>query len=695
MKKSINLWLLATLVGGLSMSITSCKDDDDNTNEEKQNQELEAKAQASEKFWSVVGQLISYTDITEDYEGKTFEANIGRVADDDLMTRIVSTNTLEAAVQNYNDLTGANITTSTTSHSYNDPDVGTLTWTKTTDGTSWGTVEVHIKQLPHLEKIVYQSYDQGNSNRDFEGKAYYRFGDVIRTRVNGVWEYWICARPAFGKEGKEDSHWVCIGRLFSENIRAVNTTNASLTNKTTWSNSKNEFLLPTELGTNKKHMQNFAEMLYAICFPGTWSDNVSQYCPQGTPFFTDFDYKKMHYHNKYFWQNVQNAWKSKDICNTVLHMQDLAELQRSISQDGVRLLYAGYSWAMGKTCKLYEAYYKNGDKKTEKNMHHVDYLTPKRDMSTTRGNIHFHQGCGSSYYNDYKEFFNDDGKYRWVIRHATGEELSEKFGNGRYDVDQPIDGFEDYYRYYKDVLPTPNLLGDPEDTVDRGYDQAKVNQLIGKDGNLYNSKDEAKEAGTEAVALVVYVGKDADTSTNKEYHGLAIALEYADNGNKVKWCKDAENTLLFGETKDKEQATWPTQLDGISHTNRLVSDNYPAARLAHDYKVEGFTPEIYDMSGWFLPSVGQVMKCLLKYEISVSYKTNPNYAATITSNNLTAMLGRWYQNTGQQNWTFWTSTEYTKDEAVYVNFCFSDDDITFIDKLQKSDTHPVLPFIAF
>ena len=695
MKKYFNLLLMAALVCGLSLGVTSCKDDEDVANGSKaQEEQLEAKAEASEKFWGVVGQLISYTDITEDYEGKTFEANIGRVADDDPLTRIVATNTLEAAVQNYNDLTGANITTSTTTYTYSDPDVGTLTWTKTTDGSSWGTVEVNIKQLPRLQKIVYQSFEQGNNNGKFEGKAYYRFGDIIRVKVNSLWEYWICVRPAFGKEGKEDSHWVCVGRLYSKNIRGVNTNNSTLTNTTTWSNSKNEFLLPTDLGTNKKHMQNFAEMLYAICYPTQWAINVGTYCSQGTPYFTDFDYKMMSYHNQYFWQNVQDAWKSKEVFSTVLNMQDLAEVQKSIDTDGVRLLYAGYSWAIGKTCKLYEAYYKNGDAKTEKNMHHVEYLTPKKDMSTTTGNIHFHQGCGSKYYNDYKEFFNNDSKYRWVIRHATGEELSEMYGNGRYDVKQPIDGFEDFYRYYRDVYNVPNLLGDPEETGERGYDKAKVFQIIGKDGNLYTSKDMATASRTEPVALVVYVGKDADTSIGKQYHGLAIALEYANNGNRVKWCGNDNNTLLFTETKDKEQATWPTLLDGISNTIYMQNNgSYPAARLAHEYKVDGFNPETYGMSEWFLPSVGQVLKCLSIMNIAVNYKTNPNYLATITSDNLGGMLGQWYGNTGQQDWTFWTSTEYTKDEAVYVNFEFSGN--SFIHKLDKSQTHHVLPFIAF
>ncbi len=687
MKKFFNLWLMAALVCGLGLSVASCKDDHEGSQSEEQEQkEAEAKAAASEKFWGVVGQLISYTDIVDDYEDKTFETNVGRPADNDPLTRIVVTNTMEAAVHSYNDLTGANITASTATHTYSDPNVGTLTWNKTTDGSSWATVDVNIKQLPTLTKIVYQSFDQGNNNSYFEGRAYYRFGDVIRF-VNGIAnedDYWICVRPAFGPEKKEDSHWVNVGVLQNNNIYPV----------TDWNGSKYDFFLPTKLGVNKKHMQSFAEMLYAICFPESWWENLITPGITVPEMFYDFKVANIQYHNKYFWQNVQKAWVKNDIIKDVLHLSGLAELQE-IKENGVHLMYDGYSWPWGKTCKLYEAVYTNGTSTAEQNLHHVEYLTVKKDMSTATKNIDFRYGGSGAYRSSYNDYFTDNN-YRWVIRHATGEELAKMYGTGGYEVRSPIRNSKKVYRYYADVEPEEDLLKEPEVTGDRGYDKAQVNQFIGMDGKLYNSKDAARTAGTEAVALVVYVGKDADTSTDKEYHGLAVALEYADDGNHVKWCSDAENTLLFGETKGKEQSTWPAQLDGISHTNRLIqSDSYPAARLARNYKVNGFDPDIYDMSDWFLPSVGQVLKCLTTspWNIPITYKTNSDYIVTITSDNMTSILGRWRGAMDQSTWAFWTSTEYTKDEAVYVNFDFTGKN--YIHKLLKSQTHPVLPFIAF
>ena len=476
--KTNKFWLMVALVCGIGMSVTSCKDDESGGKiEEQKQQEAEAKAEASEKFWGVVGQLISYTDIVDDYEDKAFESNVGRPADNDPLTRIVGTNSMEAAVQSYNELTGANITTSTASDTYSDPDVGTLTWTKTTDGTSWGTVEVNIKQLPRLQKIVYQSFEQGNNNGYFSGKAYYRFGDVIQFGEGTDADYWICVRPAFGKEKKEDSHWVNVGALNDFEVKD----DSKLDGYT------KKFWLPTKLGVNKTHMQNFAEMLYAICFPAKWQKNISEYCNSNDDllFFKDFTTTHIKYHNEVFWQNVQNAWVEKKVITKVLNLPSgLTEL-KEIEQKGVHLMYDGYSWPWGSTCKLYEAVYTNGTKNSEKNLHHAEYLTVKKDMKSATKDIDFRRG-GSSYKSDYEEFFTgaNPDQYRWVIRNATGKELSEMYGNGRYDVKQPIDNSTDFYRYYAHVYPIVNLLDDPEEPVPTDHSDKGNNDR--RDWNLTN-----------------------------------------------------------------------------------------------------------------------------------------------------------------------------------------------------------------
>lgn len=116
------------------------------------------------RFWSVVGQLVSMNDITLDYQGKNFDPIIGTEDQSEPGTRIVAVNDLETAVERYNSLTGAGITEETATHTFSDKAVGTLTWTKKTDNSAWAVVDVSIKAVPKLQRIVYRSAEQGDSN---------------------------------------------------------------------------------------------------------------------------------------------------------------------------------------------------------------------------------------------------------------------------------------------------------------------------------------------------------------------------------------------------------------------------------------------------------------------------------------------------------------------------------------------------
>ena len=116
MKKLMNFWLMAALLCGLSMSVTSCKDDDDDSkSEEQQQQEQE---QTASKFWSVVGQLVSSADYTAAYADKTFAPTYGVADAANATTRIVETNDMQTAAQRFSDLVGASIDENTPSYTY-------------------------------------------------------------------------------------------------------------------------------------------------------------------------------------------------------------------------------------------------------------------------------------------------------------------------------------------------------------------------------------------------------------------------------------------------------------------------------------------------------------------------------------------------------------------------------------------------
>ena len=155
MKKIMNFALMAATVCSLSLAVTSCKDDDkDKGNGDGEPTAEEIATDNATTFWGVAANLVSPFDVTVEYEDKTFEPTIGKPLNGNSTIRVVSTGNMSAAAKRFADLTGAEIDENTTTYTYQDDAVGTLTYTKTNDGTSLATVDANIKQIPHLQQIV-------------------------------------------------------------------------------------------------------------------------------------------------------------------------------------------------------------------------------------------------------------------------------------------------------------------------------------------------------------------------------------------------------------------------------------------------------------------------------------------------------------------------------------------------------------
>ena len=174
MKNSWKYLLMAALVCSLSFAFTSCSDDDDDNkkSEEQKEQEAQEAQQKADAFWAVVGQLTSIDNYTADYEGKTFEATIGEPSDENTLHRIVATNDMISAAERFNQLIGEErVDENTTQYTWQNDTVGTLTYRKSTDGKAWATVDVSIRQLPGLERLIYRSSDQSDDNGDGDSRA--------------------------------------------------------------------------------------------------------------------------------------------------------------------------------------------------------------------------------------------------------------------------------------------------------------------------------------------------------------------------------------------------------------------------------------------------------------------------------------------------------------------------------------------
>ena len=148
---------MVAMVCGLSLAATSCKDDDnDNGNNGRQPTAEEQAAEDANTFWSVAANLVNSSDVPADYKD----------------------------------------------------------YTKSTDGKSLAKVDVSIKQIPHLQQIVYKTVEQMGDNAVTDGVPYYSFGDVVRIdHGKSYYEYVMCIQPPFTKEGSTKSVWASVSFL--------------------------------------------------------------------------------------------------------------------------------------------------------------------------------------------------------------------------------------------------------------------------------------------------------------------------------------------------------------------------------------------------------------------------------------------------------------------------------------------------
>lgn len=588
------------------MFITSCSDDNDEPTPEPREQE---EAENSATFWNVVGQLIDPDDYTADYDGKTFEPTIGEPDATNPLVRLVAVNDMATAAYRFAQLVDAKVDENTASYEYKNDAVGTLNYTKTNDGRSLATVDVNIRQMPKLQQIIYRNGDQLGENGSFEGAAYYRFGDVVsKMNKEGKEERWICVRPAFGPEKKEDSHWVCIDNLYSSNLQDKSK------NGMTWK-------VPTKLGVNKEHMRNLAELIFALLYPSEWAANL-QNDPKLTVFH-DFSHKNLKYHTAAYWQKVCQEWDENSLFAVIFggqtNDQAKATLRKAIADDGLNFLYNGYEWSwFGNKCTLFQANYSGKNLKNEK------YTKKEADVSGynldfTKKDNALRVALG--------QFFGDDANNpqpRWVVRHATGKDLA----SSGYSVKTKLNGCTEVVRYYE----SSNSLTQNEVRLEKP--EPEIGDVLGRDGKVYGTAEDVKLASTTPIGVVVYKGENADDSFHPNATILVMALEDVDFNQEPdhEWMREQVLNSVDKNSNEvkviKEKATaaavyddWKNYMKGLlasAALDKLDSEDGIISWITGYWNQEGcdhyvdrlrnkFGDNAPAVSNWFMPTATQML----------------------------------------------------------------------------------------
>ena len=448
MKKYFRYALMAVLTVGLSLSVTSCKDDDKNDGGGSSQTAEEQAAENAETFWAVAANLVSPFDVTTEYENKTFEPTIGSPLNGNSTIRVVSTGDMSAAAKRFADLTGAPVDENTTTYTYEDDAVGTLVYTKTNDASSLAKVDVSIKQIPHLQQIVYMTPEQMGTNGTFRGNTYYSFGDVIlRYNKDNQPEYWVCVRPALGPAGKEDTHWMTVSKLPQDNLKLLEEDRSIVA------------AVPTQLGKSEEHMQNLAEMLYAMFNPEQWQSNIEEYSDygilgaKGLPIFHDMKPERVQYFNKYFWTLLEMDWEKNELFQMIFGYS--AEQMKGYvnSADGLFLLGKGYTGKVG----LYQWNFKNGDG-SKSNLHDMKYSVVKKTGTLLNSAKLYYD---NQYKNNHwvNEAFFGDPNPRFVIRIATGKQLAGQDPGPRFSLATNTNNITDTFVFNNEhnVTISPNI----------------------------------------------------------------------------------------------------------------------------------------------------------------------------------------------------------------------------------------------
>jgi hypothetical protein len=562
MKKNINWMLMTLLVVGLGMNLASCKDDE-MSEEEKAWHEADPYEKGSEEavdFWTVISQLTDLQTLPDNWKTATYEPTIGEASDTDPYTRIVVVQDAAEAVAAYSCLIGLaeSLPDYTSGNNFSNNRVGTLNYSRSRDGQSVATVEVNIKQMPSLKKIVYMTPEQAGENATLHGSAYYHFGDVIsRVRPeDGVKEYWICVNPASHLTGKTTSHWISVSDLPAKNVY-------------TWTRSDDvDVVLPTAICTQYTYIHDFATMLKAMLDSKQYFANIGQ---NGLTTFTGFSTKPS-YINQYYFERINDAWQKKDLYSQVLYTTN-DELKNRQELD---IFCKGYSWVMGKTGTLYTYTYSGPNWKTATwKKRTYDF----KDTGKPAFNIHLWgiAGKGNS---------NWEPHNAYVVRYTTGEALCKLAGTN-YSWQTAISGCEDVYVYNKywydgngyDMNAAPEILNEnsykPQSKGLSEVTKDDRGKFIGQNGRIYDTKEAAERDHTKAVALVIdvrntdytaLIGSKSTEFNNSHYedfyfikHGIGIALENgrSNTGNNAGQdypCPENERTEVSDYDKDWYEA---------------------------------------------------------------------------------------------------------------------------------------------
>ena len=212
------------------------------------------------------------------------------------------------------------------------------------------------------------------------------------------------------------------------------------------------------------------------------------------------------------------------------------------------------------------------------------------------------------------------------------------------------------------------------DDIIKLYRTPKVGDLYYSDGTY----SKTLEPGKTPIGVVAYV-----TDPSKHAEGEIFETDHGGGHGLVLCLKNAASHVKWSTEKvTKFSGQWVTDLAGLKRLNNVSgysntatlaanADRYPAAAAAKNYKE---LPAPAGTTGWFLPSAQQWVKMMEGLggldESEIAWRNNFGYwdgAIDKWENALKKAGSGKYDSMNDDDYTFWSSTECSAEEALMLD----------------------------
>ena len=746
MKKIMNFALMAVLTVGLSLAATSCKDDDNDNGNGNGSEEQAASTGgdmtlAESQLASLIsnfGGLEAQEQLEQsDWKSKTYKADLGLVLNESRPTvRTIEVGTLETADEEACALLsalGINYA-SPAGFTFADSEVGTVSYQHGggTDANTLAVINLDVKGLTGITQLQMVNKLPANAG----GEPYYHVGDVIRKKNDP--QLWLCVRAAENVGGQayfvsfwtDHSKGTCSWGKQKDVVYAAKKPMASYLALSSW---MREFLM---------HDMNYKALLKNLQQKSDAEGHIEDLLPateearkelilalQMKPDDTrDREPLGAYKLDDYKWAGIENDANGRTIAPRGRLLCDIFRYSMGFTYD---YWVPAVSWvsmtdSIGVLAALKREPAQNEGKhfqyeESKRFNAHTSYLSSNLDNSSykiVKTAVHWQH-----------KYFKLDGKSnQWAVFDFTLDWKDHPSQNADWTADSKkwtrrnitsselkITDRGEAQRNYEFVLGTKLNDADADDESKIHIDEVKLYSIIGQDGHFYDNVAAADAAGTEAIAIVIYLGGTKRVEKGTDWNGLAMALEpsslirFLDNDMSGDAC-----ALTTWEAKDRHN-----DLTGLAATETLQGDcghghQHPAAKYCHEWLIGSpFTARATEFSPWFMPSYGQWVLFVkgrgLQYEVDedAGYPTitgNLGASADLKTILTDAGVPALYdvlemKVSSNNNRIFWTTTTPPTGNfdfnMVYVFQCiFSPRDLNEWQR-QNEDEARVMPFIAF